>query len=82
MRPIQLEKGYDAKNGRLLVQVSPQYFRPTEVDFLLGDPSKAEKELGWRRRVKFEELVRLMVQKDLRDVDMISCRQGIYNEEQ
>jgi GDPmannose 4,6-dehydratase len=60
------EKGVDAGNGRTLIEVDPRYFRPTEVDLLLGDPSKAERLLGWRRRVSFGELVRGMVEYDMR----------------
>ncbi|MCX8128925.1 MAG: GDP-mannose 4,6-dehydratase [Clostridia bacterium] len=58
------EKGYDKKTGKLLVEVNPRYFRPTEVELLLGDPSKAERDLGWKRKVDFEGLVRMMVQAD------------------
>lgn len=58
------EKGYDKKTGKLIVDVNPRYFRPTEVELLLGDPSKAERELGWKRRVGFRELVKMMVQSD------------------
>jgi GDPmannose 4,6-dehydratase len=46
------------------VEIDPRYFRPTEVDVLLGDASKAERELGWRPKVKFHDLVRLMVDAD------------------
>ena len=59
------EKGGEAGTGRVLGEVDPRYFRPTEVEFLLGDPSKAERELGWKRRVSFEELVRRMVRYDM-----------------
>ena len=59
------EKGYDAKSGRLLVDVDPRYFRPAEVELLWGNPSKAEKELGWQRKVSFPELVRMMVRADM-----------------
>ncbi|MDC2981495.1 GDP-mannose 4,6-dehydratase [SAR116 cluster bacterium] len=59
------EEGIDAKSGRTLVKVDPRYFRPTEVDLLLGDPSKAEKMLGWQATTKFEKLVAEMVQADL-----------------
>ena len=58
------EKGYDAKTGRLLVDVDPRYFRPAEVELLWGDPSKAEKDLDWKRKVSFPELVRMMVKAD------------------
>ena len=61
------EKGYDAKSGRLLVDVDPRYFRPAEVELLWGNPSKAEKELGWQRKVPFPELVRMMVRADMGD---------------
>ena len=59
------EVGVDAGTGRVLVEVDPRYFRPTEVDLLLGDPSKAERELGWKRKVSFLDLVRRMVRYDL-----------------
>jgi GDPmannose 4,6-dehydratase len=58
------EEGVDAK-GRRIVAVDPRYFRPTEVDTLLGDASKARKKLGWKPRVKFRELVTEMVRGDL-----------------
>ena len=48
-----------------MIEVDPLYFRPTEVDLLLGDPSKAERLLGWKRKVSFEDLVRRMVRYDL-----------------
>ena len=60
------EKGIDDKTGKILIEIDPRYFRPTEVDLLLGDPSKAEKILGWRRRVSFEDLVKRMVDYDLK----------------
>jgi len=62
------EKGYDAKSGRLLIEIDPRYFRPTEVDELLGDPSKAREKLGWRHETSFEELVAEMVRCDLTTV--------------
>ena len=58
------EKGYCKKTGRLLVKVDPHSFRPAEVELLWGDPSKAQGELGWRRKVDFPSLVRLMVEAD------------------
>ena len=60
------EKGFDAKTGRLLVDVDPKFFRPAEVDLLLGDPAKAERELGWKRKVSFRELVKIMIDADLK----------------
>ncbi|GMN12442.1 GDP-mannose 4,6-dehydratase [Altererythrobacter sp. MTPC7] len=59
------EKGYDADDGRLLVEVDPRYFRPTEVDLLIGDPSKAHEKLGWKHSTSVEELAREMVRADL-----------------
>ena len=58
------EKGFDER-GRCIVAVDKRYFRPTEVDSLLGDPSKAREKLGWRAKVSFRELVAEMVQSDL-----------------
>ena len=60
------EKGYCAKTGKLLVDVHPKFFRPDEVDLLLGDPSKAERILGWKRKISFKELVKIMVAADLK----------------
>jgi GDPmannose 4,6-dehydratase len=58
------EVGVDRKTGATRVRVNPRYFRPAEVDRLLSDPSKARRELGWRPRVGFDELVRMMVDSD------------------
>lgn len=62
------EKGYDTRTGKLLVDVNPRYFRPTEVELLWGDPAKAEKELGWKRKVDFKGLVHMMVEADLKEI--------------
>jgi GDPmannose 4,6-dehydratase len=59
------EQGIDRKTGAALVAVDPRYFRPTEVDQLIGNPQKAYRKLGWRHRVTFDELVREMVTADL-----------------
>ena len=59
------EKGY-GPDGRVLVQVDPRYYRPAEVDLLLGDSSKARKELGWEPKVTFNELAKMMVEADLK----------------
>lgn len=59
------EKGIDAKNGRVLIEVDPRYFRPTEVDLLVGDASKAKAELGWEYEVKLHDLVKEMVHSDV-----------------
>jgi GDPmannose 4,6-dehydratase len=58
------EKGVDDR-GRVVVEVDPRYFRPTEVDVLLGDASKAREKLGWRHKVSFDDLVSEMVKADL-----------------
>jgi GDPmannose 4,6-dehydratase len=59
------EKGLDARSGRILVKIDPRYFRPTEVDLLVGDSRKARERLGWRHKVSFDALVAEMVQADL-----------------
>lgn len=59
------EKGVDTATGDVLIEVDPRYFRPTEVDLLLGDPSKAHAKLGWKHTTTFPELVREMVSSDL-----------------
>ena len=61
------EKGVEQATGEVLVEVDPRYFRPTEVEALLGDSSKARSRLGWRHKTSFEELV-----KDMVDADMIA----------
>ncbi|WP_432748531.1 GDP-mannose 4,6-dehydratase [Pectinatus frisingensis] len=60
------EKGYDKKTGKLLVDINPRYFRPSEVELLWGDASKAEKELNWKRKVDFKNLVSMMVESDMK----------------
>jgi GDPmannose 4,6-dehydratase len=62
------EKGYDA-NGKCIVEVDPRYFRPTEVDSLLGDSTKAREKLGWSPKIKFDELVAEMVREDLKSAE-------------
>jgi GDPmannose 4,6-dehydratase len=59
------ETGLDAATGKVVVEIDPRYYRPTEVDFLLGDPSKAHQKLGWSHTVTFEQLVTEMVESDL-----------------
>lgn len=72
------EKGVDKQSGRVLVEIDPRYFRPTEVDLLLGNPEKAKRELGWEPKVTFEELVRVMVQADIEEArrDVLCQNQG------
>ncbi len=69
------ERGYCRRTGKLLVEISPEYFRPAEVDYLEGDASKARSRLGWQPRVSFEEMVRRMVQADLKRVERKQLRQ-------
>ena len=69
------EKGINVLDNRVLVEVDPKYFRPAEVDQLLGDPSKAKKILGWNpRKTGFEELVRIMVRHDMDKVHKLYLR--------
>lgn len=58
------EKGVDVVSGKTIIEIDPVYFRPAEVDLLIGDPAKARKQLGWKPRVKFKELVELMIDAD------------------
>ncbi len=60
------EKGVDSKSGKILVEIDPYYYRPAEVDLLLGDPSKVKKVLGWEPKVRFEELVKLMLEDEFK----------------
>ena len=60
------EKGVDAATGKILVEIDPRYYRPTEVDLLLGDPTKARQTLGWRHECSFDDLVKEMVAEDLK----------------
>ena len=70
------EKGIDRGSGKVLVEVDPRYFRPTEVDCLIGDARKAHNKLGWRHRVTFDELVRDMVNADLAAIRVEQQRHG------
>jgi len=62
------EKGYDKSTKKVLVEVDPYYFRPTEAEYLCGDYSMAKKKLGWSPKVKYKELVKIMVKDDIRQV--------------
>jgi GDPmannose 4,6-dehydratase len=77
------EKGINAANGKTIIAIDPRYFRPTEVDALLGDPTKGKEKLGWEPKVTFEDLVKEMVQADLEDAkkDELCQRAGfqVYN---
>jgi len=72
------EVGRDAKTGHVLIKIDPRYFRPTEVEFLLGDPSKAKTKLGWKPKTSFDELVKMMVQEDVKEAerDQFCKREG------
>lgn len=61
----EAEIGRDQKSGKVLVKVDPRFFRPTEVDLLVGDASKAREKLGWKPAIGMSELVREMVEADL-----------------
>lgn len=77
------EKGYNADTNQLMVEVDQKYFRPTEVDLLMGDASKAQKELGWTTNYTFEQLVKEMVEADLelfkRDQYLMEGGHKVYN---
>ncbi len=73
------EKGVDAKSGDVLVEIDPRYFRPTEVDLLLGDPSKAHKLLGWKHSTSFKQMVTEMVAADLETVRAETQRFGRHD---
>ena len=74
------EKGIDSKTGKVLIQIDPKYFRPTEVDILQGDAGKAREKLGWKPKISFEQLVSEMVKEDLRlfERDAV-CREAGYS---
>ena len=63
------EVGKDEESGKILVRIDPRYFRPTEVDFLQGDPTKAKEKLGWEPRTSFADLVKMMVTEDLKEAE-------------
>jgi GDPmannose 4,6-dehydratase len=72
------EKGYDSGSGKVLVEIDRRYFRPAEVDTLLGDPSKARRKLGWAPKVSFKELVTEMIREDMKEAerDQLCKREG------
>ena len=76
------EKGYDKATGRCLIEVSPDFYRPTDVVNLWGDPSKARRELGWNpTSTPFEELVRIMVEHDMKKVAQERAMETVNLEE-
>jgi GDPmannose 4,6-dehydratase len=73
------ELGIEASTGRVLVEIDPRYFRPTEADSLVGDPTKARHKLGWKHRISFDSLVAEMVDEDLKSLRN-QTKQRIYND--
>ncbi len=73
------EKGVEGATGRILVEVDPRYFRPTEVELLLGDASKAQRKLGWRHTTTFDQLVEEMVKGDLAGFSREMRRKNYYD---
>ena len=63
------EVGKDDANGRVLVQIDKRYFRPTEVNYLEGDASKAKEKLGWAPKISLESMITEMVQSDIKSID-------------
>ena len=61
------EKGYDRHSGKLIVEVDPKYYRPAEVDLLIGDATKAKEKLGWEPKVQLDELVEIMMKNDIKE---------------
>ena len=62
------ERGIDRKTGKVLVEVDPNYYRPTEVDILIGDATKAKRDLGWEPKVTFDELIKIMIKYDYQKI--------------
>jgi len=74
------EKGVDSQTGRILIEIDPRYFRPTEVELLIGDPTKAHEKLGWSHRIGFNQLVKEMVASDMKIVAAEEGRRSHGNE--
>ena len=70
------EVGIDTTTGKTVMRIDPKYFRPAEVEQLLGNPAKAKRQLGWIPEVKFEQLVKLMTEGDLRLLDNPNYEKG------
>jgi GDP-D-mannose dehydratase len=68
-----------ARDGSVLVEIDPRYFRPTETDSLLGDPSKARQKLGWHHKVSFDELARKMVDADLSEMRRDGTHRNVHD---
>jgi GDPmannose 4,6-dehydratase len=71
--------GIDARDGRVLIEIDPRYFRPTETDALLGDPSKARQKLGWKHKVSFDQLVHEMVETDLDETRRDGAHRNVHD---
>jgi len=69
VRSLSSKSTSNLKAGDIVVEVDPRYYRPTEVDILIGDPSKAKEKLGWQPKVKFENLIKIMLQADLKQLN-------------
>jgi len=67
--PRRSDSGLRPRKGDEVVRIDPGYFRPTEVDYLLGDPSKARSKLGWETTVSLDDLVKMMVREDLKEAE-------------
>ena len=68
----------DLQNGQTVVAIDPRYFRPTEVDSLLGDPTRARKKLGWKQEISFDQMVREMIEHDLKE----GMREAIWKQKE
>ena len=75
------EKAINIENNKVVVKINPKFYRPAEVELLIGDSSKAEKELGWERKVSFRQLVSMMVDADMREIAGISSEEFIARQE-
>ncbi len=75
------EKGIDARTGQVLIEVDPRYFRPLETESLLGNATKAREKLGWEPKTKFEELVKIMIDADMKRERMLLEGTKVFNEE-
>ncbi len=72
------EVGIDSVSGKHLIKIDPRYFRPTEVELLIGDPRKAEKELDWKAETKFTDLVKIMLDYDIKGVEKVLNKNGYF----
>ena len=73
------EQGIEGKTGKVRIEIDPRYFRPTEVDLLIGDPSKAHQKFGWKQKVDFGSLIDEMVDCDLKMMQMGGVRRNLHD---